>query len=67
MFMEIIEDLKAVANSQSTETIVSCIRLIGGSMEVPTEERLARAALIEVYKERAGDEAAEALMDEIGM
>jgi hypothetical protein len=62
----IIEALRARARAQSTETLVECVKVIGGGM-VDINTRMVRAALIDVYEERAGEAAADALMDEIGL
>lgn len=50
----------------STELILESVKVIGGG-QVSEELRMARAALIEVYMQREGEEAADSLMDELGM
>ncbi len=48
-------------------TLREMVREIGGGIDVDENERIVRAALIEVYEEKAGYWAAEELMDEIGL
>ena len=64
--METIEILKEKAREQTTEMILECIRTIGGGF-VSVEERMVRAALIDVYAERTSNADADTLMDEIGL
>lgn len=54
------------ARKQSTEMVLQCVRTIGGG-HVEADHRMVRAALIEVYAERCGEDAADALMTELGM
>lgn len=61
-----MEQLIAKARTQSTETILECLMVIGGGI-VDVDERMVRAALIEVYKERTSEEDADALMDALGL
>ena len=58
--------LIAYAQKQKTETLLDAIRIIGGG-NVSEDVRMARAAMIEVIAERMGDEAADNLMDELGL
>lgn len=64
-----MEALKNKIRTESTETILSCINSIGGGdyTTVSKEQRMVRAALIAVYAERTSDEAAELLMDTLGL
>lgn len=48
-------------------TIRGMVHEIGGGIDVTEEERIVRAALIEVYEEKTSEQAAEALMDEIDL
>jgi hypothetical protein len=52
------------ARKQTTETLIDCVKMIGG--ETP-EQRMSRAAMIEVIIERNGNEFADNLMDQIGL
>ena len=61
-----MEALRTAARLADTETIADAIKEIGGG-HVDTETRMTRAALIDVYGERLGDNAADAIMDEIGL
>ena len=61
-----MEQLINKTEEQATEEILSAIILIGGG-DVTTEQRMVRAALIEVYERREGSAEAETLMDAIGM
>ncbi len=53
------------ARLKPTETILACLKQLTGPQD--TEARMVRAALIEVYAERCGLEAADLLMDELGL
>lgn len=55
------------ASKYTTQQILDAIRLIGGDFRIDEDRRLVRASLIELYEEREGEEAADALMDELGM
>ena len=61
-----MEKLIAQARKQSTETIKLSVQMLGGG-HLPTEKTMTRAALIEVFIEREGLEAGDALMDQIGL
>ena len=61
-----MEKLIAQARKQSTETIKLAVKMLGGG-HLPTEITMTRAALIEVFIEREGLEAGDALMDQIGL
>jgi len=63
--MTIIEALKAKVREQDTQTIFECVLQLATVNS--TEERMARAALIDVYQERTSPEDADALMDLIGL
>ena len=51
----------------STDQILEGLAVIGGSSQVTTEERMVRAAMIEVIAEREGEDAADELMATLGM
>jgi hypothetical protein len=59
-----LEALKAAVRRLGLDTIVDVVRTIGGST---ADRRLVRAAAIDVYIERKGLAAGDALMDEIGL
>ena len=60
-----MKELIAKVDKCTTEQIVACARLM---LDVETtEERMVRAALIEVYSRREGEVAADRLMDELGL
>jgi hypothetical protein len=61
-----MDKLIAHASKQDTQTLFEAIVLLGGGT-LPTEANMARAAMIEVYEQREGEEAADALMDLIGL
>jgi hypothetical protein len=58
--------MKARIASKSDAVIVEAVELIGGST-VSTEAALVRALLISEYEARHGENAADALMDRIGL
>ena len=64
-----IEQIKFAADDVDTRTILESIRQIGGGTPVGInrDSRVVRAGLIEVIAEREGVDAADAIMDEIGM
>jgi hypothetical protein len=59
---DIIDNIR----TRDTETIKTCIQIIGGG-DVPMEQWIVRVDLLRVYEERMGGEAVDALMDEIGL
>ena len=59
-----MDKLIECARKQNTETLIDCVKVIGG--ETP-EQRMSRAAMIEVIIERNGNDFADRLMDEIGL
>ena len=61
-----MEQLKAKVRTQTTEIILDCIMKIGGG-HVSVEERMVRAALLDVYEERTSGEDLDALMDVLGL
>lgn len=63
---ELQEKMKATARVLSTAQIVEAVKKLGGD-HLPTAENMTRALLIDLYAEREGEEAADALMDEIGL
>lgn len=64
--MTAIEIIKDAAARLNTEQIERAIRAIGGG-NVPADNRLVRAALIEMILDRDGESAADDLMDDLGM
>jgi hypothetical protein len=61
-----VEQLKAKARTQTTEMILDCLLMIGGG-HVSEDERMVRAALIDVYIERTSPEDGDTLMDILGL
>lgn len=61
-----MEQLISKASTYSDEAVLEMLTAIGGG-DVTVEERMVRAALIEVYSQRHGAEMADALMDLLGM
>jgi hypothetical protein len=61
-----ITEIKNRIRNQSTEMILECITMIGGG-NVATEERMVRACLLDIYQEREGEEAIDALLETLGM
>lgn len=61
-----MEQLIAKARELTTDQIEHAVVAIGGG-HVDKATRMARAALIEVYKEREGEDAADRLMDAISL
>jgi predicted dinucleotide-binding enzyme len=58
--------MQAVANQLPTSRLIEAVRFVGGAV-LPPPENMARAALLTAYQEREGDDALDALMDEIGL
>lgn len=58
--------MQQVANQLPTTRLIEAVRLVGGSI-LPQAENMTRAALLTAYQLRAGDDALDALMDEIGL
>lgn len=58
--------MQAVANQLPTSRLIEAVRFVGGAV-LPPSENMARAALLTAYQEREGDDALDALMDEIGL
>lgn len=54
------------ASKRDTETLLGAIVALGGGT-LPLEANMARAAMIEVYEQREGEDAADTLMDFIGL
>jgi len=54
------------AREMTTDMILEALTIIGGG-NVHAEARMARAAMIEVYMEREGEEAGDTLMDFLGL
>lgn len=61
-----MEKLIAKTRTMTTDQILEAITIFGGG-HLTTEISMVGAALIEVYGEREGDDAADALMDMLGM
>ena len=53
--------------TMTTAQILEGVKIIGGAFTVTTEQRMVRAALLEVYQERMGEDAIDSLMVELGM
>ena len=64
---ELIKALKDRIRTQPTKLIVESIELIGGGYDVSENERRIRACLFDIYEEREGEDAVDALMDKIGL
>ena len=64
--MSAAETIKIRIRSQSTETILQCAMLMGGG-RLNQDQSLVRACLLDVYGEREGEEAQDALMDALGL
>jgi hypothetical protein len=62
-----MQQLIARAQMQTTDEVLAAIMLLGGADDLPKAERMTRAALIEVYGQREGQDAADTLMDALGM
>ena len=60
-----IDVLKAKVRTQTTETILECVVHLADAATV--EERMIRAALIDVYIERTSADEGDKLMDLIGL
>jgi len=58
--------MQQAASQLRTELLIEAVRLMGGAI-LPPAENMTRAALLTAYQERAGDDAMDALMDEIGL
>lgn len=58
--------MQAVANQLPTCRLIEAVRHMGGAV-LPQAENMARAALLTAYQNRKGDDALDALMDEIGL
>ncbi|MFJ7286326.1 hypothetical protein [Pseudomonas sp. NPDC099000] len=63
---QLSERMQQVANQLPTQRLMEAVRLMGGAL-LPVAENMARAALLSAYQAREGDEAMDALMDEIGL
>jgi hypothetical protein len=61
-----MEKLINKTRNMPTEQLLEGLALIGGG-QVSAEKRMVRAAMIEVFMEREGEEAADDLMDSLGM
>ncbi|WP_282364365.1 hypothetical protein [Pseudomonas sp. PS01297] len=58
--------MKQAANQLPTSRLIEVVHLMGGAI-LPPAENMTRAALLTVYQDREGDNALDALMDEIGL
>lgn len=63
---ELSAKMKIAAAVLTTAQLVDAIKTLGGD-KLPTAETMTRATLIDLYAEREGEEAADALMDQIGL
>ena len=61
-----MEKLINKAREMTTDMLLEAITSIGGGM-VATDVRMVRAAMLEIYIEREGEEAGDALMSTIGL
>ncbi|MEA3641283.1 MAG: hypothetical protein VBE63_15265 [Lamprobacter sp.] len=61
-----MEQLREKIRAMTTSQIQESVNAIGGG-KASTEETMVRAALIDVYEERKGEKAADALMQSLGM
>lgn len=62
-----MEALINKTREMTTEQILEAANIIGGDFRIDEDSRMVRAALIEVYGDREGEEAADNLMDFLGM
>lgn len=58
--------MQQAADQLPTQRLIEAVRLIGGAV-LPAKDNMTRAALLKAYRERAGIDAMDALMDEIGL
>lgn len=58
--------MQQTANQLPTSRLIEAVHLMGGAV-LPPAENMTRAALLAAYQAREGDEAVDALMDEIGL
>mgnify|MGYP003601930016 CR=1 FL=1 len=58
--------MQQAANQLPTQRLIEAVRFIGGAV-LPPAENMTRAALLTAYQAREGDNAMDALMDEIGL
>jgi hypothetical protein len=66
--VEIIESMKSRIREQSTDLIVEALMLMPGeSASMPAEALATRACLLDIYEEREGEDAVDAMMELLGM
>jgi hypothetical protein len=66
--VEIIESMKSRIREQSTDLIIEALMLMPGeSTGMPAEALAARACLLDIYEEREGEDAVDAMMELLGM
>ena len=58
--------MKQAANQLPTSRLIEVVHVMGGAI-LPPAENMTRAALLTAYQDREGDDALDALMDEIGL
>ena len=58
--------MQQAANQLPTPLLIEAVHMMGGAV-LPTAENMTRAALLTAYQLRQGDDALDALMDEIGL
>lgn len=63
---QLSDRMQQAANRLTTPRLIEAVRLMGGAL-LPTAENMTRAALLTAYQAREGDDAVDALMDEIGL
>ena len=61
-----MENIKNKIREMTTQQIFECVVIIGGG-QVDEEHRLVRACLLDIYQEREGEGAVDALLEVIGM
>ncbi|MCD5980530.1 hypothetical protein AUC61_23830 [Pseudomonas sp. S25] len=58
--------MQQAADQLPTSRLIEAVRFLGGDL-LPPAENMTRAALLTAYQNREGDDAVDALMDEIGL
>lgn len=58
--------MQQTASKLTTERLIEAVRCLGGGV-LPPAENMTRAALLSAYEVRAGVDAMDTLMDEIGL
>lgn len=63
---QLAAQMRRAASQLPTPRLIEAVRHLGGAA-LPQAETMTRAALLSVYQLREGDDAVDALMDEIGI